>query len=525
MARSALQVGLAVAAALLLVAWVTFALGGFARGGELVKVRFDNVHGLQEGAPVRVRGVEQGLVKELTLDESHRPIATLNMKRGYTIRPGDRIRVVGGLFSLNPPYIEITPGAGLAAAGSTDVLVGESGADQNALMEQASDLVDNLNGLAKQMSRLTGSLSEVTEDRELQLNLKRTAANFADLSASGSRTARRLEAATARLDPLMSTYQSAGSDLSRLAREARGTLSTFRDTGAATQGLLRDARGMVQDTRAVVRQSGELVASTSDVVTRTGLLVDEASRSLEEGRPRLNSVLDTLEGSLRKLDGALTEVRDLVGDDELKNDFRATAANLRGATANLQKISEDVESLTGDPEVQRDLRASLGGLREITQSAGAVLKRAEQVLGTSGQAARSLGARIARTQFRADFLVGGRNSGPRIDVDAILPWTESGFYRLGLFDVGERNRFTVQAGRKLNPRLAARYGFYASRLGVGVDVGDPLHPPFSLELYGIDNPHLDARFNVPIGRGLDLTLGLDQLLRSPDPVIGLRYRR
>ena len=50
-------------------------------------------------------------------------------------------------------------------------------------------------------------------------------------------------------------------------------------------------------------------------------------------------------------------------------------------------------------------------------------------------------------------------------------------------------------------------------------------PPLTLDLYGVNNPRLDARGYLPIGRSLDVTIGVDNVFRRPDPVFGLRYRR
>jgi hypothetical protein len=99
------------------------------------------------------------------------------------------------------------------------------------------------------------------------------------------------------------------------------------------------------------------------------------------------------------------------------------------------------------------------------------------------------------------------------------------FYRLGLFDFGENTRFNAQAGQAVRPGIWTRYGIHASKLGVGLDIGRPERPPFTLDLYGVDRPRVDLRGYIPVGGSLDVSLGLDNATRSPDPVFGLRYRR
>lgn len=522
--RASWIVGLTVLAAAALLAWVTVVLQGGWGKTYTASVRFLNAQGLQAGAPVRVRGVEMGSVEEIGLDGEQIPVARLKMSRAYRLRPGDRVKVVGSLLSLNPPYVEVTPGGGKAVDGPV-VLEGDSGADPSQLTEQAGSLVKNLDGLVVKMTDLTESLTEIAGDRSMQNNLRSTAANFSRLSESGLRTARNLESATGGLGQLVDVYARTGRRLEKAAGEASGAMSTFRSTGVQATELMKDSRAMMQEARQVVGGSGELVASTRQAVEKmSDLLTDTRGLLFKEAQPRLVSVLDRLDASLKQLEGALTDTRNLIGDTQLQADLKATAANLRSASANLDRIGADVRSLTGDPKIQEDLRASIGSLRDLTARADRVLERAGQVLGTGGRAARSLGSRLARTSLSVDVLQ-GFNGGARLDLAATLPWTESGFYRAGLRSVGEGNRLTLQAGRRLNPALAARYGFYASRLGLGLDAGKPGRASISLDLYGLHNPRADARLNLPLRSGLDLTLGADRLLGNPNPIVGLRYRR
>jgi hypothetical protein len=92
-------------------------------------------------------------------------------------------------------------------------------------------------------------------------------------------------------------------------------------------------------------------------------------------------------------------------------------------------------------------------------------------------------------------------------------------------DFGQENEFNIQRGQRLAPSLWARFGVHASTLGLGLDVGNSLHPPLSLDFYGLHDQRLDVQANLPVTRFLDLTFGLDNVFREPDPIFGIRYKR
>jgi hypothetical protein len=82
----------------------------------------------------------------------------------------------------------------------------------------------------------------------------------------------------------------------------------------------------------------------------------------------------------------------------------------------------------------------------------------------------------------------------------------------------------LQVGRPLGAN-SLRYGLYASRLGIGLDVGPPSHPRLSADLYGTDEPHLDVAARARLGRGLDLKLGVQSLFGDNAPMIGVTMRK
>ena len=522
--NDALKVGVTVLLAAALMVFATFYLrGAFGKPTYLQDVSFTDAQGIQEGAYVRVLGVEKGSVKKIRLGEAERSvILTLRVEDDYRLKKGDRIRIQGGLLGFTQPYVEITPAT---APGPTEaVLRGEETANTDGIMAQADVLMGDLKKVSKNMGDITENLAKATEGN----TLRNTARNFEKLSESGLEIADNMKSATARADRLVAGFQSTASGLDRTLRRTDDLLTSLRGTAGQSQSLMRDSRELVQDTRGVVKDASELVRNTNTVVTGAGGLVTDTRAALAENRARLTEVLDNLNSSLKKLDGTLAEAQSFIADPELRGDLKATAANVKDATANLKKITADVEGLTGDPKVQEDLRATIAGLRGVTAQASEVFEKVRGVFGGGGKAAetaKSIGQRFSEADLDATLLRTWRTHRTRLDFDATIPWTDRTFYRLGFYDFGEQNKFTVQAGQRLRSRVSARYGVYASTLGFGLDLGNPSRPPFSFNVYGVDDPRVDVRGNVPLLKSLDFTFGFDNITRRADPIIGLRYRK
>jgi phospholipid/cholesterol/gamma-HCH transport system substrate-binding protein len=549
----AAKVGLAVLAAAGMLVLLTFWLAGSMGFGGTYQQRvvFPNAQGLEEGGYVRVGGVEVGRVHRIELAPDGRALVTLRVRteenRGYRIRREDAIRIVGGALGFTQPWVEITPGGraretrngapgetpAAVAAGEVltgepapgEVLEGETVADMNRLIDRGEELLEGLTRLTDRMTGLTETVADTLDDPDLQRNLRRTAENFARLSERSLVIAGNMESATARLDRLIVSFQGTTAQVDRTLRRADALVTDFQGTAQQTRELMADTRALVQDTRDVVRQSGGVLDETRGALKGTGELVQETREALAENRERLAGLFRGLDKSVEQLNATLAEAQAFVADPQLRGDLRATAENVREATENLRRLTADVQAITGDPQVQQDLRAAIAGMREVTGEATEALRRVRDVLGVGGRAARTVTQRLRDTEFDAQALHGARSNRTRFDFNATIPWTEDTFYRLGIYDLGESNRFNAQVGQQVHPGLWARYGFRASRVGVGLDVGDRLRAPFQVDIFGVRQPQVDIRGNFPIARYLDLTVGLDNLFRRPDPIFGIRYRR
>ena len=520
----AFRVGLAVVLGMAAFAWVTFYVRkGDIRGEFYIQgVRFENAQGVQEGAYVRVSGVTVGQVKRVDLAEDGKAILGLQLPRKLRLTDTDLIRIVGGIFSFSPPHVEITRrGEGR----EKELLAGQNALTTDAITTEAGVLVQNLNGLTTRLTRLTESLTGILENQALRGALSRSAQNLEAITTSGVTIAANMERTTGSAARLVDSFQATSDKLDVALRKSDSLFSGLDGAVQESRGLFADSRALVGDVREVVRQTGETVKGSQVLVQESGNLVRDTRGVLADNKERFASLLGNLDLAVRKLDGVLSETQKLVGDEDLRNDFKSTARSIREATDNLRQISADVRSLTSDPSVQEDLRSTISGLRETTEQAQDIFRRVRGVIGTSGQTARSIGQRLSEVETRV-ALVHGLDSGQsRFDLDATIPWSGTNFYRIGFYDFGESDKLVAQAGQRTPRNTWTRLGIYAGTLGIGLDVGSRQRPAFSLDLFGVDRPSLDARAHLRIAPYLDFGVGLEGIFRRADPAVGLYYRR
>lgn len=198
------KVGVAVLAALLLLTYMTFKVGGFSflqKSGYRLNATFSSASGLDKKAPVRIAGVEVGRVEEIQLVEGGAKV-TLKIDAGVKIRKGGHAAIRSeGL--LGDRYVEIVPGKenDFWKDGET-IPSQEAQADLENLMSRFSSIADDVKAVTSSLKEVLGSaegkenLKQVLENAKgltkginewVQMNrepLSRSVANFESFSKS-----------------------------------------------------------------------------------------------------------------------------------------------------------------------------------------------------------------------------------------------------------------------------------------------------------------------------------------------------
>ncbi len=161
--RLEFKVGLFVLAAMIGLAFFIFSVNDssiFAKGKKL-KFIFQFADGLKESAPVRIAGVDEGVVTDIHLffdrqDRKTKAEVQVKIQKDTQI-PSDSVVLINQLGLLGEKYIEIVPGVETKTFFENgQVIVGKDPISQNAISEKimgaANKFDQTMSGLSKIMS-------------------------------------------------------------------------------------------------------------------------------------------------------------------------------------------------------------------------------------------------------------------------------------------------------------------------------------------------------------------------------------
>ena len=113
----------------------------------------------------------------------------------------------------------------------------------------------------------------------------------------------------------------------------------------------------------------------------------------------------------------------------------------------------------------------------------------------------------------------------RLDIEARTSIGKNSILNMGLYDLGQDTRLTLQAGQKsMDGNLLTRYGLYASKLGVGMEYNLSPNTQIRGDIYDTLHPRLDFRTLFRVNNNAFVWLGADGLGRHTSPILGVQYK-
>ncbi len=433
-----IKVGIAAIVALALLGFSFWAVGSLRLSSRtyVLSILFRDVSGIEEGAPVMMAGVKIGGVENVRLTPASRALVKVRIKDTVQIPIGSAVRITSKSF-LGDNYIEVVPGP----RGTGHIQPGRTITGMSSV--GMADLLPQVSGVLARLDKVGASVQNLLEDQKFRQGLHSTIRNL-DLTA------------------------------------------------AAALGLVNDLRGVT------AQGKGQVDVIAANLISATGKMASASSR------------IDNL------LQG--------VG----KEDIEQITGDLKDAAHQLDQTSANVASLSGDQQIRDDLKASLKNAREATESAKTMIDRLSDKLGlgkTSSRPPAKLSPRPpSGVGASFDLLYDTRHSISRVDANYTVQFNGPRFYRAGLYDIGENTRVNVQVGKVLKEGQALRWGLYQSRIGLGYDWQANPRWYLQADLYHPNLPTLDIKGRLQFNEGVGAWLGFENLGRDNRPVLGLQYK-
>ncbi|MHB9023997.1 MAG: MlaD family protein [Armatimonadota bacterium] len=524
-----LRVGIMFLIGLILLLMLIMSLTHFGqdRNTYRVTIAFQRAEGLQEGAAVRVAGVDVGRVSGVWLDDRTNQAAV-------TIRIDRRVRlfkeyryVIGTNGLVGERFIEIIPrefkeGDKRTLVGPNKVVGGTTRPDFNDAMDQAAELMGYAKTLVKKTTLTIDSVNEVLANDDTQENMKIAIANLRQASQNAALLTQALNSVVARnqagLNAIVGNLRDVSSDIRRVS----DTISPqIEKTTLFTNAEIASKNAVILSERLV-----EIANAMGGTLCDEKLSADlqQTMRNLKQASADLQAVMvdaKTASANLPKISENLTTASaDL---PKITASVQKATADLPDITTNLKTASADLPKITGPireiaPDTAKNIHEISVRLRDASVSVGNIAQQASNLGGLItqthvGPEVRVLGLSDADRSIRSDL---------NLDIRA-----KSTMIRAGVADLGGRAPINLQFGNRWGNSTWLRYGVVQSQLGVGLDYSFGSGASFTGELFDPNELRGNALFDLrlkALGPGWWLTTGVYDLFGNNQFGAGLTYR-
>jgi phospholipid/cholesterol/gamma-HCH transport system substrate-binding protein len=321
LAWSELKIGLLTITAIIIGAVLVFSLmgaKGFFWQRYTLKTRFPNVAGLAPGSPVRVAGVQVGSVKTIDFAGEQVDVA-FDVNKNVRERITDQsVAFLGSVSLLGSSAVDISPStSGTPVPEFGYVKQGRAKGQFSDIAEQATDSIDQMNGMLKDLRAGRGSAGKFLTDDRLYNDLHE--------------------------------FVSTAGQLTRGIQEGHGTLGKLLKDPKAADALQASLTNIEDITRRIDAGEGSFGK----------LLKDEAfAQSLTGATANLKELTDRLnrgEGTAGKL----------MTDATLYNRFNSVTERLDQLVAKLNAGEGTAGQLLKDKQLYENMNGAVGDFRRL----------------------------------------------------------------------------------------------------------------------------------------------------------------
>lgn len=338
---------------------------------------FQNVSGLQIGAPVRYRGVAVGKILGLQPSSNGVKVA-LEISSTELLIPKDSTVQINRSGLIGEASVDITPSRELSEdALSIDPTsedcdqAGKILCNNDQVMGQTgSQLVEALTRLSNAYSdpKFVGNMNAALE------NVAKAGGKVATLSEEVTKLSKATRGEIGGVSDVLRSADRAAQDASQLMRNVNTVVAENRTdlnrTVSSAANLISNLDGLVSENRGNIVNTLDSIQRTSDQVRFLALNFNTTVDRLNEGideidMAKLANDLETLMTNAAQTSENLQNLSQSLNDPEVLLTIQKTLDSARVTFENTQKITSDVEELTGDPTFRNNIRKLIDGLSNL----------------------------------------------------------------------------------------------------------------------------------------------------------------
>ncbi len=352
-------VGLLILLGLAMFAGVILWLRGVSLGRRSYRVTMDfkNIAGMQEGTPVRYRGLTVGKIVRtrpgpngVEVEVEISPSDLIIPKKNLTVEANQ-----SGL--LGSTAIDILPRSNLTTPVSANPL--DKDCDRDLIVCHQSRLDGQIGVSVDELIRASIKFADVYSDREFFNNLNALTRNSAQAAAEVTALTKEFQDLTRVAKVQIASLSATAQEFSTTAQSLTTTSEKLGLTADQVSGLIATNRASLVDTLENVNLITRDLRST---VYKLGPVVDQ----VQQGELLRN--LETLSANAAQASANLRDVSNALNNQTNLAVLQQTLDSARATFQNAQKITADLEELTGDPALRDNLRKLINGLSGLVSS-------------------------------------------------------------------------------------------------------------------------------------------------------------
>lgn len=317
-------------------------------GRVLLLARFDDVEGLKVGAPVRLAGLDVGVVRSIGFSDKpqdRRLVVELQVRETVLDRiRSDSVATIGSRGVLGDKTVDVLVGDPTSPAATEGAELKTIGAaDFGSLLSKADRVLDNTVAITDSVRNIADAVADSDVQKDLG-HLVKTLAELVSEVKGGKGFLHSLvydDAYQKRIFQALDDLAQSGEVLRGTAGDVSHIVGGIREGPGALHSLIYDPKG------------AELVAGLG----RAASEIEAITRSMREEKGILNQLVFPQPG------------RDPIGD------LAETARTLRDISRRIDRGEGTIGALIKDPTVYEDLKLTLGEVRR-NQLLKAVLRMA-----------------------------------------------------------------------------------------------------------------------------------------------------
>lgn len=346
-------------------------------------VEFNDVGGMQKGAPVRYRGVKVGSISKITTGVNAVEVE-VEITNPNLLIPADSVIEANQSGLISESIINITPKSSLTDTTNIAKPLDQDCNPSLIICHQTSRLKGQIGISVDELIRQSSNFAAQYSNEEFYRNVNRLLVTSANAATSVAQLSREMTGISKSFKEQIGTFSNTAVTLQRATNQLTATTTTTADQFSTT----------ARDFSTTAKQAGQLISNLDELlITNRSALVGT-----------LNNITQT-SNQLRQTVSSLSPAVNRLTEGELLKNFELLSANAAEASANLkdasknlndpknlvliqqtldaarvtfentQKITSDLDELTGNPKFRQNLLQLVNGLSKLVSSSNDVQKQ------------------------------------------------------------------------------------------------------------------------------------------------------